>query len=71
MMPPLLKCEIKPECCNVDFTQDPTYYWCRNVVYNKKCKIHSQCGQSTSSSVYFSIPGCKKLEPKIFKPIQS
>ena len=62
IMPPFLKCEHESKNCNLDFTHNPTYCWCRNVIYNNKCNIHSPCGQSF---VYSNVPVCKKLELKI------
>ena len=63
MMPPFLKCEMESKSCYVDFTHNPTYCRCRNVIYNNKCNIHSPCGQNF---VYSNVPVCKKLELKIF-----
>ena len=59
IMPPFLKCKMGSKICYVDFTHNPTYCWCRNVIYNNKCNIHSPCGQSF---VYSHVPFCKKLE---------
>ena len=62
MMPPFLKCERESNSCFVDFTHNPTYCSCRNVIYKNKCNVHSQCGQSF---VYSDVPVCKKLDVKI------
>ena len=62
IMPPFLKCEMERKICFVDFTHNPTYCSCRNVIYNNKCNIHSTCGQSF---VYSDVPVCEKLELKI------
>ena len=71
MMPPLLKCERKSESCNVDFTQNPTYCWCRNVIYNNKCEIYSQCGEIKLNffwafNDYSKLPTCKPMTLNIF-----
>ena len=64
MMPPFLKCEIESKRCHVDFTHNPTYCWCKNVIYNNKCNIHvhSPCSQNFA---YSNVPVCKKLKLKI------
>ena len=69
MMPPLLKCERKS--CKVDFTNNPTYCWCRNMIYNNKCEIYSQCGEIKLNFLwalndYFKLPTCKPLTLNIF-----
>ena len=69
MMPPLLKCESKS--CKVDFTNNPTYCWCRTVIYNNKCEIYSQCGEIKLNflwalNVYSKLPTCKPMTLNIF-----
>ena len=62
MMPPFLKCEMESKYCYVDFTHNPTYCWCTNVIYNNKCYIYSPCGQTFA---YSNVPVCQKLDLKI------
>ena len=62
-IPPLLRCGMKKDECYIDFTNNPTYCFCRNEIYTSKCKVYSYCGDRTlnfvwTSKDYSELPTC-------------
>ena len=62
-IPPLLRCGMKKDECYIDFTNNPTYCFCRNEIYTSKCKVYSYCGDRKfnfvwASKDYSKLPTC-------------
>ena len=64
-IPPLLRCGMKKNECYIDFTNNPTYCFCRNEIYTSKCRVFSHCGELLLT-YYSKIPICKPIRLNIF-----